>query len=99
MEHTSIPIIVLLCYLVAEIYKKGCKKEENKKWIPLLVIGVGGILGLVIYMTSKEMIPYATNGWMALEIGMMSGATSTGANQVIKQIWKNKGEKKNEQIN
>lgn len=98
MEHTSIPIIVLLCYIVGEIYKKGCKKEENKKWIPLLVTGVGGILGLVIYMTSGEMIPYATNGWMALEIGLMSGATSTGANQVIKQIWKNKGEEKNEQI-
>lgn len=98
MEYTSIPIIVLLCYVVGEIYKKGCKKEEQKKWIPLVVIGVGGILGLVIYMTSREMIPYVSNGWMALEIGMMSGATSTGTNQLIKQIFKNKGEKKNEQI-
>ncbi|MCM1514707.1 MAG: phage holin family protein [Anaeroplasma bactoclasticum] len=98
MEYTSIPTIVLLCYLIGEIYKKGCKKEEHKKGIPLLVTGVGGILGIVIYMTNREMLPYATNGWMALEIGMMSGATSTGTNQVIKQIFKNKGEEKNEQI-
>ena len=98
MEYTSIPTIVLLCYLIGEIYKKGCKKEEQKKWIPVVVIGVGGILGIVIYMTNREMIPYASNGWMALEIGMMSGATSTGTNQLIKQIFKNKGEEKNEQI-
>jgi hypothetical protein len=56
---------------------------------------IGGLLGIIIYLTNPEMILNAENIWIALGIGIVSGASSTGANQIIKQIFK-KGEEKNE---
>lgn len=58
---------------------------------------IGGLLGIIIYLTNPEMILNAENIWIALGIGIVSGASSTGANQIIKQIFK-KGEEKNEWI-
>lgn len=44
------------------------------------------------------MIMNASNIWIALGIGIVSGASSIGTNQIIKQIKKiEKGEKENEQ--
>lgn len=97
MEHIGIPVIIILCYMIGEIYKIIFKKKESLyKLIPILVSSIGGILGMIMYKTNKEMIPFANNIWVALEIGIMSGATSTGTNQILKQICKNKGDKKNE---
>ena len=56
---------------------------------------IGGVLGIIIYLTHPEIILNAENIWVALGIGIVSGASSTGANQIIKQIFK-KGENKNE---
>ena len=58
---------------------------------------IGGLLGIIIYLTNPEMILNAENIWIALGIGIVSGASSTGANQIVKQIFK-KGEEKNEWI-
>ena len=58
---------------------------------------IGGLLGIIIYLTNPEIILNAENIWIALGIGIVSGASSTGANQIIKQIFK-KGEEKNEWI-
>ena len=92
MEFTSIPIIVLICYVIGEVYKYLLrKKQELYKFIPILLSISGGILGIVIYLTNKEMILNASNIWIALGIGIVSGASSTGTNQVIKQIFKEKG--------
>ncbi len=97
MEYTSIPIIVISCYIIGELYKAIFKKKpETYKLIPILLSISGGILGIIIYLTNKEMILNANNLWIALEIGIISGASSTGTNQMIKQIIKNKGEEKNE---
>lgn len=95
MELTSIPIIVVCCYMLGEIYKVLFKnKQETYKLIPVLVSITGGLLGILIYLTNKEMILNASNIWIALEIGIISGASSTGTNQIIKQLI-NKGEKGN----
>ena len=84
MELTSIPIIVVCCYLIGEIYKVLFRnKQEAYKLIPVLVSITGGI---IIYLTTPEMMIKANNLWMALEIGIVSGASSTGTNQIIKQI-------------
>ena len=50
-----------------------------------------------VYETINRGILNVENIWIALGIGIVSGASSTGANQIIKQIFK-KGEDKNEQI-
>lgn len=98
MEFSSIPIIVLICYLIGEVYKFIFrKKKEAYKLIPVILSICGGVLGILIYLTCKEMMMNASNLWIALGIGIVSGASSTGTNQMIKQLKKleRKGEKEN----
>lgn len=92
MEFSSVPIIVLCCYIIGEIYKIVFKnKKEWYKLIPLILSIFGGIIGIVIFYTNPEMILDAHNVWVALGVGIVSGASSTGANQIIKQVFsKNK---------
>ena len=94
MDFVSVPTIVLFCYIVGEIYKVLFKnKEDTYKLIPVLVAIVGGVLGVLIYLTSPEMIFNVDNLWIALGIGIISGFSATGTNQVVKQlIKKEKGE-------
>lgn len=88
MEFTSIPMIVVCCYMIGEIYKVLFKnKQETYKLIPVLVSITGGLLGIFIYLTNKEMILNASNIWIALEIGIVSGASATGSNQIVKQFF------------
>lgn len=89
MEFTCVPIIIIICYMVGEIYKVIFKrKEELFKLIPIIVTITGGILAILIYLTSKEIILNADNIWIALEIGLVSGASATTTNQIIKQVFK-----------
>ena len=89
MEFVSVPIIVLICYMIGEIYKVVFKKNTKAyKLIPILVAFIGGVLGVVIYYTAPEVIFNTSNIYSALMIGVMSGFSSTGTNQVIKQIGK-----------
>lgn len=95
MDFTSVPIIVVCCYIIGEIYKVLFKKRpETYKLIPIIMAIIGGLFGILIYLTNPEIILNAKNIWIALGIGIVSGASSTGANQIIKQI--KKGEEKNE---
>ena len=96
MDFTSVPIIVLCCYIVGEIYKVLFKNKENTyKLIPVLVAIVGGVLGVLIYLTSPEMIFNVDNLWIALGIGIISGFSATGTNQVVKQLFLKKEEIEN----
>ena len=89
MDYTSVPIIVLCSYIVGEIYKVIFKRKKDAyKLIPILVAIVGGVLGVLIYLTSPEMIFNVDNLWIALGIGIISGFSATGTNQVIKQLFK-----------
>ena len=86
MEFTSVPIIILICYVIGEVYKYLFKKKKKTyKFIPILLSISGGLLGILIYLTNKEMMMNASNIWVALGIGIVSGASSTGTNQIIKQ--------------
>ena len=96
MEYDLVPIIVLCCYIIGEIYKIIFRNNQKTyKYIPILMAIVGGVLGVIMYLTNKEMIFNAANIWISLAIGIISGVSATGANQIIKQIFK-KGENKNE---
>lgn len=98
MNFASVPIIVILCYILGEIYKIIFKnKKETYKLIPLLVSLFGGVLGVLIYFTAPEILN-VDNIYLALEIGVISGSSATGTNQIIKQIFKNK-EEENENKN
>ena len=88
MELSSIPIIVIISYMIGEIYKVIFKNKESMyKLIPIVVSITGGILGILIYLTNKEMILDANNIWVAMFVGIISGASATNANQIIKQLF------------
>ena len=92
MDFTCVPIIILICYVIGEIYKVIFKtKEDLYKLIPIIVTITGGIIGILIYLTNKEIIFNADNIWIALQIGLVSGASSTTTNQILKQVFKERG--------
>lgn len=87
MELTSMPIIVIICYLIGEIYKILFKnKDELFKFIPIFVSLIGGIIGVIMYFINPEIIN-VPNAWIAFVVGVISGASATGTNQIIKQIF------------
>lgn len=91
MEFTSVPIIVLCCYVLAEIYKAVFRnKQEMYRFIPIATAVVGGIIAVAIFYTAPQMIFDADNVWTALGFGIVSGASATGAHQIVKQVFNNK---------
>ncbi|HHU56285.1 MAG TPA: enolase [Acholeplasmataceae bacterium] len=90
MDILTVPVIVILCYLVGEIYKIIVKKNKAKyKYIPVVVSIAGGLFGLLFYFAYPEIVLNAENPVIAIVIGIVSGAASTGGNQIIKQLFNN----------
>ena len=88
MDFIYVPVITLVCYLIGEIYKVLFKsKEDLYKLIPILVILFGGLVGLVMHLVEPSYLKVESIV-SALEIGLISGAASTGMHQMVKQIWK-----------
>lgn len=83
-EFVSFPAIVVMCYLAGVI----CKTFENEKldkFIPVICGSLGAILGVVIFLTIPNFIP-AENWAVAVAIGIVSGFSATGINQIWKQL-------------
>lgn len=88
MDYIGIPVIVVCCYIIGEIYKLIFKKKQSAyKYIPITLAVAGGILGIVIFYTNTELLCGVQNFWQALLAGIVSGASSTGTNQIIKQMF------------
>lgn len=99
MNEFVVPIIVVICYSIGEIYKFIFrKKEELFKLIPIIVAILGGTLGMIVYLVDKAMIFNVDNLISAILIGVISGTSSTGTNQLIKKIFY-KGEENYESNN
>ncbi|MCI5670144.1 MAG: phage holin family protein [Candidatus Enterosoma sp.] len=97
MNHATIPIIVVSCYLLAEIYKLAFRKLKSAyRFIPALTAIAGGLMGILIFRTAPEVMN-AHDVYEAMTTGLASGAGATGANQVIKQIFGNKEVSDNDQ--
>ena len=89
MSYITIPAIVVICYIVAELFKLVFKKKiKIYKGIPVLVGLVGGVIGVVTYVVNPTIIGTPPNILCAAAIGIISGLASTGSHQVIKQILK-----------
>lgn len=94
MEYVSIPVITIICYLLGEFFKLVIlKKKKRFKYIPIIVGGIGGALGLIIYFVSPELLFNTTNPFVAVAIGIVSGLASTGGNELVKQILKKEEDK------
>ena len=89
MSYITIPAIVVICYIVGEVFKLVFKKKTKLyKGIPILVGVIGGIIGAVTYMVDPNIIGGVPNVLCAAAVGIISGLASTGSHQVIKQILK-----------
>jgi hypothetical protein len=89
MEFANVPLIITCCYVIAEIWKLiFCRHRGLYRFIPMLTVACGGALGALIYLTCPEMIFNASNVYIAIGCGMASGASATGANQILKQLIK-----------
>lgn len=87
MNLTGVPIIITLCYIIGEIYKKIFNKKKTLyKLIPIFMIILGGVMGVLLYLADPILILDSKNIYQAIIIGITSGATSTCTNQVVKQL-------------
>ena len=82
-NYASVPAIAIICYAAGFIWTKT---ELPNKWIPLLCLGLGAVLGVVGLYVMPE-FP-ASDVISALAVGIASGLAATGANQVVKQLTK-----------
>ncbi len=78
----AIPVIAVICYLVAE----GIKATAlDNKWLPVICGALGGILGVVALFVSPDIIP-AKDILSAIAIGIVSGFSATGIHQAFHQF-------------
>lgn len=82
LEVATVASITVICYLLG----MACKAIEKipDKYIPIIVGTMGGIIGVVGWLTTGD-IP-AENWLSAIEVGIASGLASTGVNQIYKQL-------------
>lgn len=78
----SVAGITVICYLLGVGIKAS---PMNNKWIPLIVGVCGGILGIVGFVTGMPDFP-ATDFVTAAAVGVVSGLSATGADQVARQL-------------
>lgn len=86
-EFVAFPAIVVICYLVGI----GCKTIGGgaiDKFIPLICGIVGAVLGVIMFLTIPNFIP-ADNWAVAVAVGIVSGLSATGVNQIYKQLKEN----------
>ena len=83
-EFVAFPAIVVICYLVG-IGVKTVGDENTDKFIPIICGVVGAILGIVMFLTIPNFIP-ADNWAVAIAVGIVSGLSATGTNQIHKQL-------------
>ena len=92
MNITGTLVIIVCSYMIGEIYKVIFnKKQEVYKLIPIILAITGGAIGILIFITNPEILLDANNIWAALFIGIVSGTSSTGTNQIVKQLFKKEG--------
>lgn len=84
------PFIIIVVYIVAEIYKRiFTKKTAYKNWLPIICAVLGGVIGYLIYRFYPQgIVQYADNAIGAIGNGAFSGLAATGCNQIYKQIKK-----------
>ena len=97
MELVSIPSIIVMCYVLAQILNVLFNKQTKiNKLIPYITSIVGGILGYILFKIDKCSIGNPSNYIFAIVIGMVSGLIATGADSALRKILKKEEDDKNE---
>ena len=79
---TGVAAIAVICYLIGMGLKAWDKFDDRK--IPVLMGICGAILGILAFYIAPAIIP-ANDVITAIAIGIVSGLTATGINQIYKQ--------------
>ena len=89
LEIICVPIIVAIVFLLMEVYKKWIAKGREKflNFIPVISGVLGLALGIIFYFAAPNLVA-ASNVWVAMFIGLCSGLSATGCNQIFKQLKK-----------
>lgn len=77
----TIPSIIIICYLTALAVKTTAL---DNKYIPVICGVMGGILGVLAMFLVPD-YP-ASDYFTAVAIGIVSGLSATGVNQIFKQL-------------
>ena len=89
----TVPVIVSVVYaLIGVITKATNESEKFKRFIPLLALIFGAVLGGVLFVFEPSLIG-ANNAVVAILIGAASGLAATGTDQIFKQLGKGKNSK------
>ena len=85
----TIPAVASAVYGIIELLKRFvfCENEKFRKFIPLLAAMMGAIITLIVFLVSPDLIP-ATSWYSSILIGLASGLSSVGINQIKKQAEK-----------
>ena len=78
----TVAAIIVICYLIGMTAKAS--KLDNK-WIPIICGVSGGVIGALALLFGMPDFP-ANDYFTAAAVGIMSGLTATGINQVTKQM-------------
>src|SRR5574344_225728 len=84
MQTICVPLIMFIVYAIIEILKSCIKSQKFLNFIPIIAGGIGAVLGIVGFFIPNFM--NCTNVLEALLIGICSGLSATGSNQIIKQL-------------
>ena len=82
---TGVAAIAIICYLIGTGLKAWDAFDDRK--IPVIMGICGFVLGVVAFYVSPGIIP-ADDIITAMAIGVVSGFTATGINQIYKQSQK-----------
>lgn len=78
----TVAAIIVICYMIGMIAKASALQD---KWIPVVCGICGGIIGALALMFKMPEFP-AEDYFTAVAVGIMSGLTATGVNQIYKQL-------------
>lgn len=84
-DFVPVAAIVVICYLIGMICKAWQAFDDRK--IPVVVGLCGAVLGGIAFLFLPGVVP-AGDLLTAIAIGIVSGLSATGANQIAKQAGK-----------
>ena len=92
--------IVIMVYCLAEVIKSCFLKDDKKRaMLPLICIAAGAAMACIIMKCYPAGLPSCDNYVDAIGLGGMSGAASTGCNQLYRQFRKFSTGASDEEVN
>ena len=86
LKSCSAPLISAICYLLIELLKRVLDHEKLKNAYPLISALIGASLGIAAFIFEPEIMVSDSLFACAL-IGMLSGLSATGGNELVKRFW------------